>query len=178
MLNHPHICTLFDVGPNYLVMELIEDETLAARLRRSALSPEEVLRYGAQIADALAEAHRLGMIHRDLKPSNIVLTRNGIKVLDFGIAKTTSVPGLTETNAVVGTPAYMAPEQLQGVPVDARSDLFSLGLVLYEMDTGTPPFPGSSLGSMLNASDGVRIPALAKAGQLTSLASKLLEKDP
>ena len=127
VLNHPHICTLFDVGPNYLVMELIEGETLAARLRQGALSPEEVLRFGAQIADALAEAHRLGVIHRDLKPSNIMLTRNGVKVLDFGIAKTTLAPGLTETNAVIGTPAYMAPEQLQGKPVDARSDLFSLG---------------------------------------------------
>ena len=178
VLNHPHICTLFDVGPNYLVMELIEGETLAARLRRGALSPEEILRYGAQISDALAEAHRLGVIHRDLKPSNIMLTRNGIKVLDFGIAKTTAVPGLTETNAVIGTPAYMAPEQLQGAPVDARSDLFSLGLVLYEMATGSLPFPGSSLGSMINSSAGVRIPAPSKAGQLTSLILKLLEKDP
>ena len=178
VLNHPHICTLFDVGPNYLVMELIEGETLAARLRRGALSPEEVLRYGAQISDALAEAHRLGVIHRDLKPSNIMLTRNGVKVLDFGIAKTTTTPGLTETNAVIGTPAYMAPEQLQGKPVDARSDLFSLGLVLYEMATGTPPFPGSSLGSMLNASGAVRIAAPAKAGQATALILKLLEKDP
>jgi eukaryotic-like serine/threonine-protein kinase len=129
-LNHPHISTLYDVGPYYLVMELLEGETLASRLCRGALPLDEILRYGNQISDALAEAHRLGVVHRDLKPSNIMLTRNGVKILDFGVARIATDPGLTEANAVVGTPTWMAPEQMLGKPADARSDLFSLGLVL------------------------------------------------
>jgi eukaryotic-like serine/threonine-protein kinase len=177
-LNHPHICTLYDVGPNYLVMELLEGETLATRLRRGALPVDEILRYGDQMADALAEAHRLGVVHRDLKPSNVMLTRNGVKLLDFGIAKTATDPGLTETHAVIGTPAYMAPEQLEGKPADARSDLFSLGLVLYEMAAGAPPFPGSSLGNMLNSGP-VNVPPLPNApAALSALILRLLEKEP
>ncbi len=177
-LNHPHICTLYDVGPNYLVMELLEGETLAARLRQGPLPVDEILRYGDQISDALAEAHRMGVVHRDLKPSNIFLTRNGVKVLDFGVAKTATDPGLTEENAVIGTPAYMAPEQLRGKPADARSDLFSLGLVLYEMTADVPPFPGSSLGNMLNAAP-VNVPPLPKApAELGNLILRLLDKEP
>jgi len=177
-LNHPHICTLYDVGPNYLVMELLEGETLSARLRRGALPLNEILRYGGQLSDALAEAHRLGVVHRDLKPSNIMLTRNGVKILDFGIAKTASDSGLTEVNAVIGTPAYMAPEQLQDKQADARSDLFSLGLVLYEMAAGTPPFPGSSLAGMLNSAP-VNVPPLSGApAGLGKLILRLLEKKP
>ena len=114
-LNHPHICTLHDVGPNYLVMELVEGETLSARLKNGALPMDQVLRYGAEIADALAAAHAKGITHRDLKPGNIMITKAGVKVLDFGLAKTTEDDGtLTVTEAVMGTPAYMAPEQREG----------------------------------------------------------------
>jgi predicted esterase/predicted Ser/Thr protein kinase len=177
-LNHPYICTLYDVGPNYLVMELLEGETLAERLRHGALPVDEIVRYGDQMAEALAEAHRLGVIHRDLKPSNIILTRNGVKILDFGIAGTVTEPGLTEPNALIGTPAYMAPEQLKAMPADARSDLFSLGLVLYEMTAGALPFPGSSLGSMLSSAT-VKVPPLARVpAAIGKLIFQLLEKEP
>lgn len=135
-LNHPHICTLHDVGPNYLVMELVEGETLAMRLKKGALPLDQVLRYGGQIADALAAAHAKGIIHRDLKPGNIMLSQGGIKVLDFGLAKAPEDETITATNAVMGTPAYMAPEQRAGKECDARTDIFALGLILYETATG------------------------------------------
>ena len=135
-LNHPHICTLYDVGPNYLVMELVEGETLAARLKKGRLPMAAVLRYAAEIADALAAAHALGIIHRDLKPQNIMITKSGVKVLDFGLAKSPTDATLTATRVVMGTPAYMAPEQLEGKECDARSDIYALGLVLYEMAAG------------------------------------------
>jgi eukaryotic-like serine/threonine-protein kinase len=135
-LNHPHICTLYDVGPNYLVMELVEGETLAARLQKGRLPMALVLRYAAEIADALAAAHALGIIHRDLKPQNIMITKSGVKVLDFGLAKTARDETLTAARVVMGTPAYMAPEQLEGKECDARSDIYALGLVLYEMAAG------------------------------------------
>src|SRR6202521_81036 len=112
-LNHPHVCTLHDVGPNYLVMEFIEGSTLAAEIKKGPLTAELAARYGAQIAGALAEAHSLGIVHRDLKPSNVMLTRHGVKVLDFGLAKisaeakTHGETGITETGAIMGTPAYM-----------------------------------------------------------------------
>ncbi len=135
-LNHPHICTLHDVGPNYLVMELCEGETLAARLKRGKLSIRETLRYGAQIADALAAAHAKGITHRDLKPGNIMLGKSGIKVLDFGLAKSSQDLTLTGTHMVMGTPAYMAPEQREGKECDARTDIYAVGLILHEMATG------------------------------------------
>ena len=120
-LNHPHICTLYDIGPNYLVMELVEGQTLAARLERAKLSIGDTLRYGMQIADALAEAHARGVVHRDLKPGNIMLSRSGVKVLDFGLAKLTAGDvRLTSSRIVMGTPAYMAPEQLEGGATDGR----------------------------------------------------------
>jgi eukaryotic-like serine/threonine-protein kinase len=136
-LNHPNICTLYDVGPNYLVMELVEGETLAARLKRGKLSFDETIRYGAQIASALAAAHGKDIVHRDLKPGNVMLTKAGVKVLDFGLAKSAQDETLTVANAVMGTPAYMAPEQKEGKPCDARTDIYALGLVLTEMATGT-----------------------------------------
>jgi predicted Ser/Thr protein kinase len=156
-LNHPHICTLYDVGPNYLVMELVEGETLAARLRKGPLHMELVLRYGAEIADALAVAHSLGIIHRDLKPANIMVTKSGVKVLDFGLAKMVQPIGesakpaetLTASQAIMGTLAYMAPEQLAGKECDARSDIFSLGLVLYETAMGKRAFPGDSRAALI-----------------------------
>jgi serine/threonine-protein kinase len=138
-LNHPHICTLYDVGPNYLVMELVEGETLAARLKKGKLSIDDALLYGGQIAAALAEAHSKGITHRDLKPGNIMVGKNGVKVLDFGLAKSPEDGRLTATNAVMGTPAYMAPEQREGKECDARTDIYALGLVLREMAPDLPP---------------------------------------
>jgi Tol biopolymer transport system component len=135
-LNHSHICTLYDVGPDYLVMELLEGETLATRLKREALPMDQVLRFGAQIADALAAAHAKGVIHRDLKPGNVMVTKTGVKVLDFGLAKSVQDETLTMPQAVMGTPAYMAPEQSVGEKCDARTDIYSLGLMLAEMATG------------------------------------------
>lgn len=135
-INHPNVCTLYDVGPNYLVMELIEGETLSARLKRGKLPIDQIIRYGAQIAEALAVAHAKGIVHRDLKPGNIMLTKSGIKVLDFGLAKSAVDPSLTVAGGVMGTPAYMAPERLEGKEADVRSDIYALGLILTEMATG------------------------------------------
>jgi predicted Ser/Thr protein kinase len=144
-LNHPSVCTLYDVGANYLVMELIEGETLADRLKSGALPVERAVDYGAQIARALAAAHAKGVVHRDLKPANIMVTKSGVKVLDFGVAKVGVFPGETATmsRVIAGTPAYMAPEQLQGAPGDPRADIFSLGLIIAEMLTGTRPSHGT-----------------------------------
>jgi TolB-like protein len=138
-LNHPHICTLYDVGPNYLVMELLEGGTLAARLKSGPLPVEEALGYAAQIASALAAAHERGIVHRDLKPGNIMLTKLGAKVLDFGLATWEGDDSLTGSRMVMGTPAYMAPEQREAQPSDARTDIYSFGRVLYEMLTGVRP---------------------------------------
>lgn len=135
-INHPHVCTLHDTGPNYLVMELLEGETLAARLKRGKLPLRETLRYGAQIAQALAVAHGRGIVHRDLKPANVMLTKAGVKVLDFGLAKSAIDPDVTAAGKVIGTPAYMAPERLEGKESDARADIYALGLILAEMATG------------------------------------------
>ena len=166
-LNHPHICALYDIGEQdgeaFLVMEYVprRDACRAARARAAAI--EEVLRYGDQIADALTAAHRKGVVHRDLKPSNIMLARDGVKLLDFGLAKLREVAPRTERashddeSGPIGgwrdprVLAYMAPEQLEGKPVDARADLFALGAVLYEMTTGHAPFQGSSKASLIVA---------------------------
>ncbi len=146
-LNHPHICTLYDVGPNYLVMELVEGEVLAERLKRAKLSLEQTLLYGAQICDALAAAHAKGIVHRDLKPSNIMVTSSGVKVLDFGLAKTAQDSKVTAARDVIGTPAYMAPEQFDARLADARTDIYALGLLLAEMATGrrAPSDPAGAL---------------------------------
>jgi hypothetical protein len=174
-LNHPHICMLFDVGKeadvDYLVMELIEGDTLEARLARGPLAPPEALRLGAQIADALDRAHRAGVVHRDLKPGNVMLTRSGAKLMDFGLARATGLgsgppPGssfvtvphsptmgraLTAEGTILGTFQYMAPEQLEGNEADARSDIWALGCVLYEMFTGRRAFEGRSQASLIAA---------------------------
>src|SRR5580700_819080 len=124
-LNHPHICTVYDVGPNYLVMELVEGETIAARLKSGPLPVKNAHLYASQIAAALAEAHGKGIIHRDLKPGNIMIAKSGVKVLDFGLAKSGTDETATASHMLLGTPAYMAPEQREGKPADARADIYS-----------------------------------------------------
>src|SRR5580658_7731209 len=186
-LNHPHICQLYDIGSqngtDYLVMEFLEGETLAERLRKGAIPLPEVLKIGIAVAEALAVAHRSGIVHRDLKPGNIMLTGGGAKLMDFGLAKPlglqTAAPGsgtvppsftavatlsgpsplspLTTAGSIVGTIQYMAPEQIEGKEADARSDIFAFGAVLYEMAAGKRPFSGKSQ---------------------ISLASSILESDP
>ena len=140
-LNHPHICTLHDVGPDYLVMEMVEGETLAARLLKGPVEASLALTIAAQVADGLAAAHAAGIVHRDLKPQNIMIAKNGVKVLDFGIAKGARDVTQTATAGVLGTPAYMPPEQRRGGPADARTDHYALGLVLLEMIAGRRPDP-------------------------------------
>ena len=167
-LSHPHICHLYDIGAqdgtDYLVMELLDGETLADRLKKGSLPLKQALQYGIEIAEALEKAHSNGIVHRDLKPGNIMLTKSGAKLLDFGLAKpaqslptapsgsmaTMSKP-LTVQGMIVGTFQYMAPEQLQGHDADARSDLFALGAVLYEMVTGKLAFAGKSQISVMSA---------------------------
>ena len=173
-LNHPNICSLFDIGSqsgtDFLVMECIEGETLAQRIAKGALPADQVVKIGAEIADALDRAHRSGVVHRDLKPSNIMLTKSGAKLLDFGLAKPAAAPvsaltltnvaassPVTEQGTIVGTFQYMSPEQVEGKELDGRSDIFSLGAVLYEALTGQRAFEGKS--------------------QL-SVASSILEREP
>jgi len=162
-LNHPNICTVHDVGPNYLVMELVEGETLAARLQSGPLPMNTALLYASEIAAALAEAHANDIVHRDLKPGNIMIARSGIKVLDFGLAKSGQDQTVTASRMVMGTPAYMAPEQREGKPADARSDIYSFGCVLYEMFAGARVAAGRK-----------RIPSRT----LEKITSRCLEEDP
>jgi hypothetical protein len=138
-LNHLHICTLHDVGPAYLVMELVEGETLAARLLRGSLPLKQAVEYATQIASALAAAHARGIVHRDLKPAKIMLTKSGVKLLDFGLSRSFEHVHATAEWERMGTPAYMAPEQFDGRTADARTDIYAFGLVLCEMATGTRP---------------------------------------
>src|SRR5271154_1611274 len=185
-LNHPHICQLYDIGSqdgtDYLVMEFLEGETLAERLKKGALPLSEIYKIGIAVAEALAVAHRQGIVHRDLKPGNIMLTQAGAKLMDFGLAKpigvasatsgsgsppsftamaTLSGPSplspLTTAGSIIGTIQYMSPEQIEGKEADARSDIFAFGSVLYEMVAGKRPFAGKSQ---------------------ISLASSILETDP
>jgi tetratricopeptide (TPR) repeat protein len=199
-LQHPNICTIFDVGESaagrqYFVMELLEGDTLQQRIARGPLPLADTLAIGTALADALDAAHRAGIVHRDLKPGNVVLTPRGAKILDFGLAKATgdrsptltddatvtAPPPVTASGAVVGTLAYMSPEQLRGEPADARSDLFSLGIVLYEMVTGRAPFTGSTAAVLGAAILGASPPDPASVREdvpprLSEILSKALEK--
>jgi serine/threonine protein kinase len=169
-LNHPHICTLYDVGPDYLVMEYIEGETLAACIKQGPFPLDRALKISIEVARALDAAHRHGIIHRDLKPGNIMLTEGGAKLLDFGLAKVQKAPdgetltmALTGQAAIVGTIPYMSPEQLEGREADARSDIFAFGAVLYEMLTGRRAFQGQSTVSIYHGGDSRRAEACAGA---------------
>ncbi len=206
-LNHPHICTLFDVGregdTDFLVMELVDGETLATRLANGALPGPEVLKLGAQIADALDRAHRSGVVHRDLKPGNVMLTRSGAKLMDFGLARATglsgapgssvSVAGLTQSptmaqpltaeGTIVGTFQYMSPEQMEGREADARSDLWAFGCVLYEMATGKRAFHGRSQASLISSIMSSEPPPISQVAPLSPpgldrLVRTCLAKDP
>jgi hypothetical protein len=168
-LSHAHICAVYDVGHQdglaYLVLELLEGETLADRLQRGPLPFDQMLRFGAQIAGALGAAHRQGVVHRDLKPGNVMITASGVKLLDFGLAKALAPApagadgrgdqatrtSLTQEGAIPGTVPYMAPEQVEGEAVDPRTDIFALGAVLYEMATGRRAFEGRSTASLIAA---------------------------
>jgi predicted Ser/Thr protein kinase len=181
-LNHPNICQLHDVGPNYLVMEFVEGEPL-----KGPLPVEKAVEYAGQILEALDVAHRKGITHRDLKPANILVTRQGIKLLDFGLARqggpllehdATLTAGFTGKGQILGTLQYMSPEQLQGEEADARSDLFSFGCVLYEMLSGKRAFQGQSAASVI-AAILERDPApLNLAPPLERVIRSCLAKDP
>ena len=187
-LNHIHVCTLHDVGPNYLVMEYIEGEPL-----KGPIPVAQALKYAVQICDALDAAHKKGIVHRDLKPGNILVTKSGVKLLDFGLAKmgqtkppsdATLTMALTGKNEIVGTLYYMSPEQLQaqatGQEIDARSDIFSFGLVLYEMLTGKRAFDGSSPATVIAAIMERPAPSIGEVAppSLDRVLKRCLEKDP
>src|SRR4030095_11922975 len=195
-LNHPHICTLYDIGTqdgiNFLVMEFLEGETLAATLARGPLPLANALEYAAQIASALDRAHHAGIVHRDLKPGNVMLTPDGAKLLDFGLAKPrtgvadagSALPReLTGPGTVLGTAQYMAPEQVEGKEADARSDLFTFGAVLHEMLTGTKAFDAPTnarLAAAILTSHPPRVSEL-KAGTpafVDYIVGRCLAKDP
>ena len=200
-LNHPHICTLYDIGQqdgtDFLVMEYLEGETLAERLKKGPLPIEQVLKYAIEISDALDKAHRKGITHRDLKPGNIMLTKSGTKLLDFGLAKLRGPQGpvaslsalptegsnLTAQGTILGTLQYMAPEQLEGGGVDARTDIFAFGVVVYEMATGKNAFEGKSQASLIAAILGREPPAMSSLQPMTPPAldrvvKKCLAKEP
>jgi Tol biopolymer transport system component/predicted Ser/Thr protein kinase len=187
-LSHPHICALYDVGNQdgveFLVMEYLEGEALSDRLLKGPLEFEQVLRYGVEIADALDKAHRQGIVHRDLKPGNVMITKSGVKLLDFGLAKAVAPMGkssgasltalptqagtdLTAEGTILGTFQYMAPEQLEGKEADARTDIFAFGCVLYEMATGQKAFSGKSQASLISSIMGSQPPAVSAVAPMT-----------
>ena len=195
-LNHPHICTIYEVGEadaqTYIAMELVEGQSLSDQVAGSALPVEQVLRYGQQLAGALAHAHARGVVHRDFKSANVVVTPEGqVKVLDFGLAKrlagdeiadaaTASRQSLTERGVLAGTLAYMAPEQLRGRPADARSDIWALGIVLYELATGKRPFEGKTgfeLSSAILSQPAPAVPPSVPA-PLAGVIDRCLAKEP
>ena len=201
-LSHPNICTLYDIGRqegvSFLVMEYLEGETLDQRLSRGPLPAEQVLRIAVEIAEALEKAHRQGIIHRDLKPGNVMLTKAGAKLMDFGLAKLSAGPTpmaaalgeltaeykkLTSEGSIVGTFQYMAPEQLEGHEADARTDLFALGVVIYETLTGKPAFSGRTKASLIASILSSEPPAISTLQPMTPPAldrvvKRCLAKDP
>jgi serine/threonine protein kinase len=189
-LNHPNICAIYDVGPNYLVMELVEGPTLEDRLKQGRVAPDEARHIAGQLADALCAAHEKGIVHRDLKPANVKLRSDGtVKVLDFGLAKiadgatlnsesATMTLGATKVGTILGTPGYMAPEQARGKNVDKRADIFSFGVMVYEMLSGVAPFGGDTVGDAL-AAVLTREPDFDKVPPETRRLLRLcLQKDP
>src|SRR5215469_1716887 len=174
-LNHPNICQIFDVGPDYLVLEFLEGTPLSG-----PLPTEQALTLALQIACGLEAAHKRGILHRDLKPSNVLVTEEGAKLLDFGLAKLTDHPEaqatMTMEGTVMGTASYMSPEQAQGRGTDARSDIFSFGAVLYEMLSGRRAFNGESILEILNAV--VRSEPASLDSPLWSVVKRCLAKDP
>ena len=179
-LNHPHICTLYDIGScddvDFLVMEYVDGETL-----HGPLASEEALRLALQIASALAAAHRQGILHRDIKPGNVMVTASGVKLLDFGLAKSMDVgkdATVTGTGTVLGTVAYMSPEQAKGCRLDARSDIFSFGAVLYEMVSGPRAFSGTTTPEVLSAVLRDDPPPLWPSSPLEPVVRKCLAKQP
>jgi eukaryotic-like serine/threonine-protein kinase len=206
-LNHPNICALYDVGEastagdpiRFFVMELVDGESLADRLTRGPIPLNQALHYGIEIVDALSSAHRRGIVHRDVKPGNVMLTKSGAKLLDFGVAKsgpaaadpralaetvlTAPSPTLTTPGMVIGTFQYMAPEQLEGLEADARSDIFALGAMLFEMITGRRAFVGKTSTRLIGAilRDDPPMPSSLVAGTppaLNRAIGKCLAKDP
>jgi eukaryotic-like serine/threonine-protein kinase len=181
-VDHPAVVIVHEAGIErgrpYIVMQRVEGETLEERLGRGPLPPREAVAIAAEIADALAEVHALGIVHRDLKPANVILTTRGPKVLDFGVASVQDTSRLTTTGAAVGTPAAMAPEQISGLVPDNRADLWALGVMLYEMLTGKPPFAGRSFEALAHAVLNETPPAPGISPDLDYLVLKLLRKDP
>ena len=199
-LSHPHICPVFDVGSqdgiDFLVMECLDGQTLAARLERGGLPLDQALKIAGEVADALDKAHRRGITHRDVKPANVMLTAAGAKLLDFGLAKlkaeaggpstVSSLPtnvGVTAEGTILGTLQYMAPEQLEGQDADARTDIFAFGALLYEMVTGTRAFEGKSQATLISAiMSGAPRPMRELAARtppaLERIVHRCLEKDP
>ncbi|MDQ6799310.1 MAG: protein kinase [Acidobacteriota bacterium] len=190
-MNHPNIATIYSIEQEadklFIVMELVEGESLATLLAKGPLPPPEAVRIIRHVAEALAEAHEKGVVHRDVKPDNIIVGKRGTKVLDFGIAKqlvsTTDSPTLTQAGLIVGTPYYMSPEQALGRPVDARSDLFSLGVVLYEALAGRRPFEGESVTETMMNIIMQEAPDLAVAApslppSLADIVNRALQKKP
>src|SRR5262245_31561108 len=169
-VNHPHVCQIYEVGEEagtlFIAMEMLEGEPLNEHLRRGAMSLDQALPVAVDVLAALHAIHQRGIVHRDLKPSNVFLTSHGIKLLDFGLARPgvatlDSIDGLTRAGTVLGTPGYMAPELITGDPVDARSDLFAIGAILFEMLAGRPAFGGRTITAILNATMTEQPPALA-----------------
>ena len=188
-LEHPNICTVHDIGDTdegqtFIVMAYYDGETLKRKLTRGRLKVEQALEIAAQIADGLAKAHDNGIVHRDIKPANIMISREGsVKILDFGLAKLAGETRLTKTGSAVGTLMYMAPEQVQGQDVDARADIWALGVLLHEMITGVPPFRGEHEGALLYEIISAEPPSMADVvpdlePELQQLVSRCLEKDP